>query len=328
VPLGADEEVGMQIEALRRVSLQQPFKLGACSPAASKNQVAALEQRSRVAKNQADSGTLADKLAGSGPKLLSNPARQSGRFCIRKTFRLLRYIRLKANMAPTAIDAGEANVTGSVVLTGVRAEGVVRLQAAKIGAYLICSGGNFITSGGFALDAEEVNIEGTVYLNSYFEADGIVRFRGSRIDHAFVWQDVAFPEKAILDLRSAKAKTLLNQETSWPKQGNLFLHGFIFDELDNDAGLNAQTQINWIRRQPRDHFVSQPYEQMAAVLRNMGLQEESVKVMIAKNYDHGVHPLGFKEVVWYGVVGPFIGFGYTPWNAFYQNSAHSDFTFR
>jgi hypothetical protein len=38
----------MQIEALRRVSLQQPFKLGACSPAASKNQVAALEQRSHA----------------------------------------------------------------------------------------------------------------------------------------------------------------------------------------------------------------------------------------------------------------------------------------
>jgi len=49
----------------------------------------------------------------------------------------------------------------------------------------------------------------------------------------------------------------------------------------------------------------------------MGLQDEAITVMIAKNYDHGLHPLRFKEAVWHGVVGPFIGFGYNPWKVFY-----------
>jgi hypothetical protein len=65
-----------------------------------------------------------------------------------------------------AIYAGEATVAGSVVLSRVTAEGLVRLRAIKIGAYLICSAGHFFGSGPLALDAKDANIEGTVYLDN------------------------------------------------------------------------------------------------------------------------------------------------------------------
>jgi hypothetical protein len=58
---------------------------------------------------------------------------------------------------------------------------------------------------------------------------------------------------------------------------------------------------------------------MASVFRNMGLQDQAIKLMIQKNYDHGVHPLRFKEFLWYGVFGRLIGFGYEPWNAFFAS---------
>ena len=44
-------------------------------------------------------------------------------------------------------------------------------------------------------------------------------------------------------------------------------------------------------------------------------------MMIAKNEEHGQHPHGFEEVIWYNLFGPFIGFGFHPWNAFYCSLA-------
>jgi hypothetical protein len=60
---------------------------------------------------------------------------------------------------------------------------------------------------------------------------------------------------------------------------------------------------------------------MAEVLRRMGLQEQAVRVLIAKNREHGRHPTGFNEVLWYVILGPSIAFGYHPFNAFYASLA-------
>jgi len=66
---------------------------------------------------------------------------------------------------------------------------------------------------------------------------------------------------------SAKASALLNLNDSWPDLGKLHLHGFVFDELQKDAELNAEAQKKWIGRQREGQFTTQPYEQMAEVLR-------------------------------------------------------------
>jgi hypothetical protein len=61
------------------------------------------------------------------------------------------------------------------------------------------------------------------------------------------------------------------------------------------------------------------YEQLANVLRNTGLPDEAVKVMIAKNNDNGRQIHGLSQFLWYKLFGPFIGFGYHPFNALYSS---------
>jgi hypothetical protein len=154
-------------------------------------------------------------------------------------------------------------------------------------------------------------------------------------------------------LRSAKVKTLLNQEKSWPGQDKLFLHGFVFDEFDIDARPGVKTQNAWIQRQSRENFLTQPYEQTAEVLRKMGMPDEAVKILIEKNLEAGslsissnlrqirtyLERIGkaypwqqlrsfeysakllwvllkvLSSICWYYIFGLLIGYGYYSWGA-------------
>jgi len=210
--------------------------------------------------------------------------------------------------------------TGDVLLrNGFRAEGEVQLLDAVIDGTLECSSGHFNNPNGLAINATATHILKNVLLGEGLEVEGQLCFRNSQTDQAFRLREVVWHKDSSFDLRSAKVRTFLNDQKGWPEQDNLWLHGFTYDQLDAEAGLTARTQIGWVGRQPRRHFNAQPYEQTATVLRTMGLQEEAVKVMIGKNEDHGRHPHGFKEVIWYNILGPLIGFGYRPWNAFYAS---------
>jgi hypothetical protein len=236
----------------------------------------------------------------------------------------------KGEVNEYALKADHVQVDGGVYLgNGFRAEGEVSLRGAKIGGDLDCSDGKFNNAGSkSAIDATAASIQDSVLLTDRFEAEGWVIFKDSRIDHDFLLSGVTAPEKSSLDLRFAKAKTLLNQESSWPAQDNLLLHGFIFDDFaskvqDSEVETwDTRTQIKWIQLQKREEFISQPYEQLAIVLRNMGLQEEATEVMIAKNEEHGRHVRtfeAFRGFIWYNIFGPFIGFGYRPWNALFAS---------
>jgi len=69
-----------------------------------------------------------------------------------------------------------------------------------------------------------------------------------------------------------------------------------------------------LQRQPG--FQSQPYEQLAAVLRKGGQDEDAKKILIAKNKEKaGLTTLTRSEKFWYRVLGPMIGYGYRPLNA-------------
>ena len=247
-----------------------------------------------------------------------------------------------------AINGDEIDVSGGVLLReGFRAAGTVWLRGAKIGGNLECSGGYFFKPGDWAINATVANIQGSVYLDNRFEANGRLGFQGSQTGHDFKLANVASLKTPILDLSFAKAKALENRVDSWPRQDSALLHGFVFDELSTEAAWDAENQVNWIHLQSRDRFFSQPYEQMAAVFRGMGLQEEAVKVMIEKNKAAGPDAIArdWKTIVkdvyvgwqakdlrywwkaletalqalwdlfWYNLFGPFIGYGYRPWRA-------------
>jgi hypothetical protein len=273
----------------------------------------------------------------------------------------------------------EFTANGPIVIRGATIGGSLNCRLAKVGAKV--KAGNTIKKDGStlvaqinsesigielriseikALDVTSAKIDGDVLVGidvskdvTDFDGDKTLSFFGARIGGKFGLSDEESLGDAILDLRDAKARILSNTEGNWPKSRNLRLQGFVFDELGGQASLEAKTQIKWLRRQ--SPFVVQPYEQMATVFRNMGYQEESVKVGIAESWDLGVraikkdfdsiasvpaaisrdaakwryekafaHGWGliqavvqflFYDLLWYFVFGPLIQYGYQPWNA-------------
>jgi hypothetical protein len=230
-----------------------------------------------------------------------------------------------------ALDTNSAKIEGNVLLRdGFKAEGGVNLVIAKIAGNLECDGGYFVGNERVpALNADGAKIDGSVYLRKGFKAEGRIVFFNTNVGSNFQLRDVQSPEGATISLRYAKVGTLLNDKNSWPREPNLEVDGFSYDQIGDRAFPNAKVQLGWLQRQPRDKFLPQPYEQLAAVLGKMGLEEDAKKVMIAKNEEHRRHlraPMGRQrfwdwvsfvfEWFWYKGLGRTIGYGYHPWNAF------------
>jgi hypothetical protein len=124
-------------------------------------------------------------------------------------------------------------------------------------------------------------------------------------------------DQAILDLELAQVETFWDEEKSWPKAGHLFLDGFRYERLYEAAPLDADSRTRWLSLQPRDRFRPRPYEQLAAVLRQMGHESEVRLVMMEKNRERArfTH-FPQQSWWWYNLFGWLIGYGYAPWRAF------------
>jgi hypothetical protein len=171
--------------------------------------------------------------------------------------------------------------------------GGIRITRATIGGNLDCRGAGFDDSVRHAnaseitmLDATRATIDGDALIGSDFANKGPLSFFAANIGGIFELSNSESSQKDLLDLRDAKVRILSNQEKNWPKPKNLQLEGFVFNELGSQASLDPKTQIEWLRLQ--SPFVTQPYEQMATVFRNMSYQEESLGVSIAESWDVGV----------------------------------------
>ena len=229
------------------------------------------------------------------------------------------------NPSHMAINAESIKVGADVYMRGYfksknrfQSKGWVSFRNAIIAGNFDCDGGLFDNGHDDALGVNSAKIDGSVLLRYHFEAHGTLRFLaatiGSVLEIGTVGDDgSASLADAMLDLRDVRAEGLLNETRSWPRECNL--HGFIFNILDDRTISTSRSQILWLSLQPRDHFIAQPYDQMATVLRNMGLAEEGVRVLIAKNDVRAQHTKGFKELVWYHIFGPSIGYGYQPLKA-------------
>jgi hypothetical protein len=226
----------------------------------------------------------------------------------------------------SALDGREIDVKGSVLLTeGFAANGTVLLRNAMIGKNLDCTRGTFTCPYQAAIDLTFAQIGGEALLGGGFEPTGDVVLRECSIAGELDLVGAKWDTKTTLDLTSARARTLRNTvknrkpcgsgKASMPNE--VKLHGFTFDEFDIDAELTASAQLAWIHLQTATPFKSQPYEQVAKVFRDMGLEEKATDVMVVKNRDHGEHPEGLAERYWYGCWRDWIvGYGYRPWHPF------------
>jgi len=247
-----------------------------------------------------------------------------------------------------ALGADRIEVNGSVFMRkGFSAEGEVRLPGAIIGGNLEATGGTFKNLNGKALIADRIEVHGNVFLNDKFVAEGEVGLpdaeitgqlgvadawldalvlQSAHVTGPFFWRDIhkdpnpRFPNKEwkpSLDLTNAKVAALVDQEASWPEKTELRLDGFVYDRIA-EAPTDATSRIRWIHLQPDWlEFRPQPYEQLIAVLRQMGHNDQIAEVAIAEQWDLRKRGhLGLWSWIKNWVLYLAVGYGYRAWQAF------------
>jgi len=154
--------------------------------------------------------------------------------------------------------------------------------------------------------------DGAFFRNG-FRANGVISMVGAKINGALVIKHANIAE-AILDMRNAIIKTLIDDSDSWPASGNLHLIGFRYDDIGDDSPTDKENRLGWLRRVPKEHFSPQPYEQLAEVLRRSGHDEEAKQVLIAKWKDRVSRgpkmSIGLR--LWYFFFGLVSDYGYRP----------------
>ena len=218
------------------------------------------------------------------------------------------------NKGGKAISADGMDVKGCVFLrNGFKSEGEIRFSVAAIDGDFVCDKGEFINKDGFAISADGMEVKGNVFLREGFRAEGRVSLVGATVGGHFFWSNVNLTEKTILDLRNAKAGVLWDDEKSWPAKGNLFLDGFIYENIGDYAPKDARSRIEWLNRQGEERFRPGPYEQLAKVLEKIGHNEDAIKILIEKEERlTRLSSFGWWTRLWKGTT---IGYGYRPWRA-------------
>lgn len=221
--------------------------------------------------------------------------------------------------AEMALNANGAHVGGAVFLSdSFEAQGTVDLSGAKVGSFLDCSKGKFLRVA-TALNANSTQVSGYVLLSDGFEAQGRVELVGATIASLLQIVGIKESQDLSLNLQFAKVQTLEHAEDSFPASGKLKLNGLVYEAWGKKSPQSADKLLEWLRLQPKDAFSSQPYEQLAKVLRSTGRGDEAVEVLIGKERDQlQLGKLKGFSKFWKRVLGLTIAYGYRPQNAIYM----------
>ena len=237
----------------------------------------------------------------------------------------------KKNPRTFALDAYDLKVGGDVFLrdwadnqgkvTPFVAEGEVNLEAANIGSNLYCNGGTFKNPKGTALDAKVIKVDRDVYFsdgdgNYPFEVDGKLDLTGAEIKGELLVPAKSIAHVADLDLREASTVDFNDgADKSWPQKDKLKLDGFVYNHFARSTK-DAQKRIEWVQHQGNTNFATQPYEQLAKVLREEGDEAGARTVLIKMNVDQFWEgKLGFWQCCKSAILWAMIGYGYAPWRA-------------
>jgi len=169
-----------------------------------------------------------------------------------------------------------------------RADGLVSLVAAHVGGSVVVDhatfGGKTTEQHGFVAAATNIN-------------DLLVMHK-LNLEHG-----------AIVNLSGASARTLLDDEQSWPAPGKLSLDGFDYRAIATDSPRKASIRLKWLGLQPG--FYPQPYRQLAKVMREGGNDAGAVTVLIAME-DSRLANSGTFWRIWGGFLKGTIGYGHRP----------------
>ena len=133
----------------------------------------------------------------------------------------------------------------------------------------------------------------------------------------FVWQNVTLENGAIVDMSGAHLGVLLDDENSWPAPGHLQLDGLTYDTLGGfssydpqwSSPADASARLRWLGLQ--NGFHSQPYRQLAQVLRKNGDEAGATDVLIALQ-DARFRNSNWLARAWAQFLKITIGYGHEP----------------
>jgi len=201
--------------------------------------------------SMSDGFQAAGEVRLAGARLAGNLVCSSGRFRVPKG---------------EAISADGLTVTGGVFLSdGFSADGTVRLARARIGAGISVGPATFrLLPTASLTDIDERDclllegsrVDGNVFLRQVI-TDGLIRVNGARIggrlnitgsvfdgaginglmaertiaEGGLQWQDIRLTSETQLDLGFSEVGILVDDEGSWPANGNLYIDGFTYTGL-------------------------------------------------------------------------------------------------
>jgi hypothetical protein len=200
-----------------------------------------------------------------------------------------------------------------VTLRGAQVQGTVDLKAARLESGIEASGLVLEARSGLALDGESLSSGDNVVLRlaklagevrlpgalvrgdldlrgaSVKKRDGTAVALGRAVvEGGFLLRDGARVE-GLLDLTAAQIGTLHDEYEAWPGKGDLLLNRCIYGAII-DGPVDAPGRLAWLARQDPsrwgEDFWPQPYEQLAAVFREMGHDEDARGVLVAKERLH------------------------------------------
>jgi hypothetical protein len=215
---------------------------------------------------------------------------------------------------------------------GFEASGEVRLLGAHIGGQLSCSGGHFSNTSGVALNAEGLSIDRDMVCNGKFEASGEVNlssvhivgmldcsgghfsnasgsalnFWRATVSGSILMQSAVL--EGILDLTAANTSSYHDNPESSPE--TLRLDGFVYDVIE---GTSAKERLAWLCRN-ESGYSPQIYDQLAAVYRRAGQDNDARGVLIAKQRRRFAQ----RNLLWRlggYVLDCLVGYGYRTWLA-------------
>jgi len=159
----------------------------------------------------------------------------------------------------------------------------VRLVGAHIGGQLDCTGGHFSNPDGSALNLWGATVAGPL-----------------RMESAVL--------QGILDLTAVKTSSYHDNRASWPQ--TLRLDGFVYDAIE---GASVKERLEWLRRNEKG-YSPQIYEQLAAVYRRTGHEENTRRVLIAKQRRRSAED-NLAGKTWGFLLDWTVGYGYRTWSA-------------
>jgi hypothetical protein len=239
-----------------------------------------------------------------------------------------------------SIDGDGVHVKQSVYLRRVQVSGKLSLNLAQIGGTLTCEEGRILGEGGIAIWADGIKVGGDVMLragSTPFQSTGTVRLVGAEIhgdldcsggqfrkgksggqfrkgngdalllERATIHGELFFTEgfkvEGRVTLSNTSVTAMADDDTCWPKSGQLRLDGFTYTSLEPN---DVNSRLQWLGLDASG--ATQPYRQLAKILQDSGNAKSARRVLIAME-----RKLSSKE--WTRWLKALIGYGYEPVNA-------------